>query len=235
MIGIYKITNKINGKCYIGQSINIEERLNSHKKRAFNQNHIDYNMTIYKVIRKYGIESFTFEAIEECDKKDLDNREVYWINFFNSYYNGYNCTFGGRGNNSGINGSKHPNHCLVEQDIINIRTEYKNHKRKKDVYKLYKDKIGKSGFDKIWKGETWKNIMPEIYNETNKLFHKNNTGNIGSTNGRSKLTEENVANIRMLRKNGAKINDIYVFYKDLLTFRSFEQVWYNQNWKHVIV
>lgn len=77
--------------------------------------------------------------------------------------------------------------------------------------------------------------MPEIYNETNKLFHKNNTGNIGSTNGRSKLTEENVANIRMLRKNGAKINDIYVFYKDLLTFRSFEQVWYNQNWKHVIV
>lgn len=149
MIGIYKITNKINGKCYIGQSINIEERLNSYKKRAFNQNHIDYNMTIYKVIRKYGIESFTFEAIEECDKKDLDNREVYWINFFNSYYNGYNCTFGGRGNNSGINGSKHPNHCLVEQDIINIRTEYKNHKRKKDVYKLYKDKIGKSGFDKI--------------------------------------------------------------------------------------
>ena len=58
MIGIYKITNKITGEFYIGQSGRLENRLNAHRQRAFNENNHDYNSPLYKNIREYGIENF---------------------------------------------------------------------------------------------------------------------------------------------------------------------------------
>lgn len=54
MIGIYKYTNQINGKIYIGQSLNVEHRNMAHKSSAFNQNANDYNSRFHKAIRKYG-------------------------------------------------------------------------------------------------------------------------------------------------------------------------------------
>lgn len=51
--------------------------------------------------------------------------------------------------------------------------------------------------------------MPEVYTEENKNFHKNNTGNAGSSNGRSKLTEEDVRNIRLRKKNGEESSIVY--------------------------
>ncbi|MBR4984030.1 MAG: hypothetical protein IKY94_15975 [Lachnospiraceae bacterium] len=51
--------------------------------------------------------------------------------------------------------------------------------------------------------------MPEVYTEENKNFHKNNTGNTGSSNGRSKLTEEDVRNIRLRKKNGEESSIVY--------------------------
>lgn len=63
MIGIYKITNKINHKCYIGQSNHIEKRLRDHKTYEWKR-HPEY--PLYKAFIKYGIENFTFEVIEEC-------------------------------------------------------------------------------------------------------------------------------------------------------------------------
>lgn len=99
-------------------------------------------------------------------------------------------------------GDSHPNHKLTEKDIIDIRIRYNNLQRKKEVYEIYKDRIGETGFGKIWKGETWKHIMPEVYTPENKEFHLHNTGNKGSSNGRSRLTEEDVYNIRLRRKNG---------------------------------
>ena len=96
----------------------------------------------------------------------------------------------------------HPGHKLTKTDIEDIRIRYNNLERRKEVYLIYKDRIGESGFSKIWKGETWKHIMPEVYSEENKLFHLHNTGNVGSSNGRSRLTEQDVYNIRLRRKNG---------------------------------
>lgn len=92
-MGIYKITNKINNQCYIGQSICIEERWKEHircSKDLSNKN------SIYLAIRKYGIENFDFEIIEECNSVDeLDEKEINWIAYYNSYNNGYNMTRGG--------------------------------------------------------------------------------------------------------------------------------------------
>jgi len=93
--GIYKIENKINGHCYIGQSLNIEERWKTHRKAPYCCNE-GYDYPLYKAIRKYGLENFIFEILEKCEIENLDDREIYWINYYNSYINGYNQTLGGR-------------------------------------------------------------------------------------------------------------------------------------------
>ena len=233
MTGIYKITNTITKKVYIGLSNDIEQRWKTHKKRYKIESDKEYEKYLYRSFRKYGIEAFTFEVIEECPPEELSNREIYWISYYDSYANGYNETPGGE--IVCVGGEKHPNHKLTEEDVKIIRNYYKNKARRKDVYNLYKNYIGESGFGKIWKGETWKNIMPEVYTEENKEFHKHNTANSGSQNGRSKLTEQEVFNIRTRRKNGEKLSDVYADYSDRMTYKSFSNVWTYQNWKNIIV
>lgn len=95
MIGIYKITNLINNKCYIGQSVDINRRFSNHK--SYKLKNSDY--PLYQAFRKYGIENFSFEVIEECSIAALDEREIYWIDYFDSYYHGYNQTTGGNSGN----------------------------------------------------------------------------------------------------------------------------------------
>lgn len=87
MIGIYKITNKINGHFYIGQSIQIEKRWSNHKIAAFNKLDKGYEYPLYRAIRKYGLENFDFEIIEECSKEQLNERENYWIKYYQPTYN----------------------------------------------------------------------------------------------------------------------------------------------------
>lgn len=96
-IGIYKITNLVNGKFYIGQSINIENRWKKHKQISNQENSPCYNYPLYRSIRKYGIDNFSFEIIEICEKKDLNDREIYWIYTLNSTNKniGYNICNGG--------------------------------------------------------------------------------------------------------------------------------------------
>lgn len=68
--GIYKIENLKNGKIYIGQSIEIERRFQKHLVAKD-------DFYIHKALRKYGKENFTFQIIEECDLKILNEREIY--------------------------------------------------------------------------------------------------------------------------------------------------------------
>lgn len=94
MIGIYRIVNKIDGKCYIGQSTNIKKRWNEHR-RYFNYPQYA-NSLLYDAIRKYGLQNFSFEVLEECDITSLDEKEKHWIEAFNSHEDGYNMDTGGR-------------------------------------------------------------------------------------------------------------------------------------------
>lgn len=229
MIGIYKITNKINNHAYIGQSTRIEHRWKEHQS-SYNWSR-ESKKPLYLAFQKYGLENFIFEILEECDKEQLNKKEQYWISYYNTYKNGYNQTSGGEDNA----GENHPNHKLTEQDIVNIRIRYNNHERKKDVFLDYNNRIGESGFNKIWKGETWKHILPEVYTQENKIFHANNTANKGSLNGRAKLTEEDVKQIRLRRKNGENIRIVYKDYEEKITYGSFTNVWTYQNWKNIVV
>lgn len=93
---IYKITNLINGKLYIGKTLDtIEKRWKDHKK--------DYTRPrcekrpLYDAMNKYGVENFSIEKIEECSEKELSEREKYWIEFYHSFHDGYNATTGGDG------------------------------------------------------------------------------------------------------------------------------------------
>lgn len=95
---IYKITNNINDKVYIGNtSKSIKKRWAEHL-RALRKEKCK-NRPLYYAMNQYGAENFEIELIEECSKDISPDRERYWISYYNSYENGYNATYGGLGSN----------------------------------------------------------------------------------------------------------------------------------------
>lgn len=124
--GIYRFTNKINGKIYIGKSVNLKQRL-SRYKNYFKK---DCPGIFYKSVKKHGWENFTFEIIELFPSRThfiseyLLEREAFWISFYNSTNKeiGYNIISHG-GN---IFGFKHlkstrPNHFLGKKHSVEAR------------------------------------------------------------------------------------------------------------------
>lgn len=87
--GIYKITNKNNKLCYIGQSKKIRERWREHMKCGLGIDTPTANK-LYQAMIKEGIDNFTFELLEECTPQLLDEKETFYISLYNSYDYGYN-------------------------------------------------------------------------------------------------------------------------------------------------
>lgn len=91
---VYKITNSVNGKVYIGQTRRtVEERMDEHYRDFTTERYWD--KPLYVAMRKYGIRNFTVETIEETDDPEI--REMFWIEQYRSFKNGYNATMGGKG------------------------------------------------------------------------------------------------------------------------------------------
>lgn len=93
--GIYRIENLINHKSYIGQSVDIYDRWYDHKWALDNKKH--NNKHLIRSWHKYKEHNFEFTILERCTESDLNDREVYWIEHYDAYYNGYNQTKGGDG------------------------------------------------------------------------------------------------------------------------------------------
>lgn len=94
---IYKATNLVNGKIYIGQTIDFKRRKRKHLSDS-KKNDFKDTSVFHKAIRKYGESNFSWEIIEEVPSEELKEREIYWIQFFDSYIEhnkGYNMTLGG--------------------------------------------------------------------------------------------------------------------------------------------
>ena len=86
--GIYKITNLANGMSYIGQSVDLASRWKQHIKRGIGAEAPTRNK-LYPAMLQFGVENFTFEIVEECDKSLLDSREDYYQEFFHTKDFGY--------------------------------------------------------------------------------------------------------------------------------------------------
>ena len=123
---IYKITNNLNGKSYIGQTIqNVKERFYQHCAVKCSQAVL--NMAIHKAINKYGKSNFTVQVIEEVESVYLNDRERYWIKYYNSYNNGYNSTKGGQ---DGIK-------LFKNLDVESIIREYKSGKSLRRIGNIF--------------------------------------------------------------------------------------------------
>lgn len=93
---IYKIINQINKKVYIGKTLEtIEARWKEHIKDSKRERY--EKRPLYAAFKKYGIDNFIVEEVEECSTEMLNEREVYWIEYYRSFKNGYNATIGGDG------------------------------------------------------------------------------------------------------------------------------------------
>ena len=88
MVGIYKIKSP-NNKIYIGQSIDIDRRFRDYRKPSGQPK----QTKLYNSIKKYGIDNHIFEIVEECETIELNNRERFYQDFYNSVENGLNCKY----------------------------------------------------------------------------------------------------------------------------------------------
>lgn len=93
--GIYKITNKKTGLCYIGQAVNCADRWKQHVKCGLGIDTPAQNK-LYKAMQKDGVINFTFELLEKCSKTELNEKEKFYINLYQSYDFGYNSTGGNK-------------------------------------------------------------------------------------------------------------------------------------------
>jgi group I intron endonuclease len=203
MIGkIYKIINNINNKIYIGCTIKetIEERFCEHKSRLKSYK---YKSKLYNSFKKYGIDNFSIELIEECDLKEIYNREKYYINFYNTYIDGLNSTLGG----DGTIGYKHPDWIIKK--IIKSLIENGNSHKGKTYEELYgenceKEKEQRSkSVKKSWDSldiKDKKNRLNKIKNEANK---------------NRKYDVNLISEIKRNFNNGINVKDIHLLYPEI--------------------
>ncbi len=128
MIGVYKIQNVQDGRCYYGSSVNIEKRFTQHLKTLSNNTH--HNNHLQRAWNKYGKEAFTFTVVEECELDQILVREQYYLDI---NVQGYNI---GKTSSGGDNISNHPNRDMIVSKIkqanhlrISTMTEQEKHAR----------------------------------------------------------------------------------------------------------
>lgn len=165
MTGIYCFTNPINNKRYIGQSKNIEQRYLAHKARYLN---LLYDNHFYRALRKYGFDTFIFSVLEETS--NLDEAEIKWIEYYDSFNNGYNSTSGGeifiqisRESVLKHSGENHKFSAFTNDEVYEIREKKIKGIPFNEVYSEYKNRITEKGFTKIWRGDRYTDTHMDIY------------------------------------------------------------------------
>jgi len=135
---IYIITNTINNKLYIGQTVQVlKKRIQSHFRTQKGK-----NPTMLKnAIDKYGKENFKWEVLCECPVQDLDTQEKYWIKYFNSFgKNGYNMNEGGNYNLRNL--VRTPEHCRkISESLTGKKLSAEHRKTLSESHKNPSDEI----------------------------------------------------------------------------------------------
>jgi group I intron endonuclease len=225
MKGIYKIENIINGKIYIGSSIDIDRRIKRHKNDLTKNKHV--NIHLQRDFNKYGIEYYSFECVELCNENNLKVLEQKYLDeifsnekFSEKYYNISKDAYGGD------NLSNNPNKLEIIEKIKNglikryeMETDDEKNKR---ISNLIGDK--NPNYGKRWSGEKRNRMSTqrkglvskikgktyeEIHGEEKAFFLKENASKrmknnlVGDKNGfyKKKHTEENLKFFSESQKN----------------------------------
>ena len=166
---IYKITNLINNLAYIGQTARpYKERWADHKRDRFKEPYC--NWPLYRMLNKVGLENTTWEVIEEVPNEQLNDHEQYWIAYYDTKNNGYNCTYGGQ------NGTKYDYQEVLEYWLNEANKNFTKTAEYFNTDKSYISKIIKSmGYE----GRTWKKINQSDHDSIKRKVNK-----IDSTTGK---------------------------------------------------
>ena len=179
MIGIYQITNKINGKKYIGQSRDIARRLREHKSK-------ESNPRLKKDFEKFGINAFSFDVLEECELNELDIKERWYISQIKPKYN---IASGGKG------AAGHKLAAKVREKLRKAAIlQWENKSSEEKAYVIKHQLTGK----KFEKGHTVSaavrkklrdlNVGKNLSSETKaKISQKNRKAMIGNKNGNKSI------------------------------------------------
>jgi group I intron endonuclease len=192
---IYKATNKMNGKCYVGLTTGLlKERMMAHFRSSIDTtNKRGYGSKFYRAIRKYGFDAFEWKVVLICPIEDLRMQEIITIEEVDSYYHGYNSTPGGEDNPM-------------------------NHREFRD--KVAKSKVGKKRPDMVEKGKL--RAGTHASEETKMKMSLSHAGEKGSL---AKLTRDKVYDIRekyatgeyfykdLARQYGVSIHTIFAIIK----------------------
>lgn len=187
MIGIYMYENKINGKKYIGQSTNIERRRKEHIKWPSSYSRFDLEL------KNIGEDQFNFTILEECTVEDLDNKEKYWISYYDSINTGYNLTPGGQS----YRGEENPAARLKEEEVCQIIILLAEHKLKnQEIANLFK--VSRSTIDQINRCKIWCHLHQYKNNIRNENLIREGRGHStlgGENNPIAKISEKEAKHI----------------------------------------
>lgn len=203
---IYKVTNLINGKIYIGQTIRFEKRKLRHFYDAFNENS---QVVFHRALRKYGFDNFKWEVIDMAEThEELSEKETYWINFYKSYINfensnGYNQTLGGEG----MAGFSHSEETKQRLSIAHTGKKLSDETKRK---------VGIASKGRVYTEEAKKKIS-----ETHQGIKHHN----------AKLTEEDVLQIKELIKNGLLQTTIGKMFN--ISTSIINNIKQGRGWKHI--
>ena len=232
---VYKITNSITNKIYVGVTIRpINQRWNRHKFNAIHKTDVTnhtWNMPLYRSMRKYGVDKFTIDLLEEVDNSELNERERYWISELNTIApNGYNITIGGNvllGEEHPVYGYKHSEE--FKQRLSKMRSGELNTFYGRKHSDATKKLIGEAG-----SGEKNWNFGRQMSEETKKKLSESKLGKKASEETKKLMSEQRIGekNAMYGRHHSAETKDflskkfstknIQMFDKDHKYIRTFE-------------
>ena len=142
---IYKATCLITNRSYIGQTRNsLEERKKQHQK-------CHDGSPFHLAIEKYGKENFIWEILEECDNSKLDEREIFWIDYYHTYGRGYNATKGGDNANALDNWRKNNPEKFYDIALKNLEKANLYNKQHREEHMANLEKAREIGIEKVKK------------------------------------------------------------------------------------
>lgn len=200
----------MNDNVYIGQSVDIHARWYAHLRSSRGKMQDSFTQ-LHQAMQKLGVSNFFYEILEECPLELLNEKEIYYIKKYDSYYHGYNMTLGGESAHYETN----PRAILTLEQVQEIRLMYNAHIPFRNAYKKYCGVISKSGFKKVWCYETWRGILPEVYSDANKKWHEtfakscvNGNIHLGKNNTLRACSQEEISKMREMRSEGLPYSEI---------------------------